>query len=220
LNPSWEIAANGFNTASILLAGRNSVHTWWTGILGCLLFAIVFFGARLYADLTLQTFFILTSILGWWNWLHGRRGLELPIRRIQLTRLLALAGAAVLLAAGYGWLLHRFTNAYAPFLDSLILTFSVLGQFLLMGRRLENWWCWLLVNTIAVPLYTARGLRLTAILYAVFWVNAVVSLRRWNKLLNSASESIAPGEGTRPTSPCSHESSVGRVSSPGATYVK
>jgi len=182
VNPAWEIAANGFNAGSILLAGRNSVHTWWTGIVGCVLFGLVFFGAHLYADVTLQTFFILTSIFGWWNWLHGRRGSELPVRRIQLRLLLALGISGIVVATGYGWLLYRFTNAYAPFLDSFILAFSVLGQFLLMGRWLENWWCWLLVNTIAVPLYTVRGLRLTAILYAIFWVNALVSLRRWNKL--------------------------------------
>jgi nicotinamide mononucleotide transporter len=86
-------------------------------------------------------------------------------------------------AIAYGLLLHRFTNAYSPFLDSLILVFSVLGQFLLMDRRIENWWCWLLVNSIAVPLYAVRGLRLTAFLYAIFLVNAVVSLRRWKHLL-------------------------------------
>ena len=185
MNVGWEIAANGFNTASILLAGRNSAHTWWTGILGCLLFAFVFFGSKLYADVTLQTFFIVTSIVGWWNWLHGRQGTELPIRKTRFILLSILTASGILVAAGYGWLLHRFTNAYAPFLDSFILAFSVLGQFLLMGRRLENWWCWLLVNTIAVPLYTVRGLRLTALLYAVFWVNAVVSLRRWHRLVQT-----------------------------------
>ena len=184
MSPGWEIAANGFNAASILLAGRNSAHTWWTGILGCALLGFVFFSARLYADLTLQTFFIVTSALGWWNWLHGRQGTALPVRRTKLEMLVPLCAAGVAVAAGYGWLLHRFTNAYAPFLDSFILAFSVLGQFLLMGRRLENWWCWLLVNTIAVPLYATRGLRLTALLYAVFWVNAVVSLWRWRRLVN------------------------------------
>jgi nicotinamide mononucleotide transporter len=186
LKAGWEIAANGFNTASILLAGRNSAHTWWTGILGCLLFGVVFFGARLYADLTLQTFFILSSIFGWWNWLHGRQGAELPVRRTAPRFILPLAAGGALVAAGYGFLLHRFTNAYAPFLDSVILAFSVLGQFLLMGRRLENWWCWLLVNSIAVPLYAARGLHLTAALYAVFWANAVVSLFRWHRLFRES----------------------------------
>jgi nicotinamide mononucleotide transporter len=153
----------------------------------------VFFWARLYADATLQVFFIISSLLGWWHWLHGRQGAALPVRRTPPISIVALTAAGALVAAGYGLLLHRFTNAYAPFLDSVILAFSVLGQFLLVGRRLENWWCWLLVNTIAVPLYAMRGLRLTALLYAVFWVNAVISLRRWKRLAE-AKDSNEPNQ--------------------------
>jgi len=179
----WEIAANVFNGVSILLAARNSVHTWWTGVTGCLLFGYVFLGAHLYADVTLQAFFVITSVLGWWNWLKGERGHELPVARTPLRWIGALGAAALVVAGGYGWLLHRFTNAYAPFLDSIILTFSVLGQFLLIGRKRENWWCWILVNTVAVPLYFSRGLHLTALLYAGFWVNALIAIFRWERLL-------------------------------------
>jgi nicotinamide mononucleotide transporter len=182
-----EIAANGFNAAAILLAGRNSVHTWWTGIVGCALFAIVFTGARLYADTTLQLFFIASGVAGWWNWLRGgaRRG-ALPIRRTDTRQLalVALAGAGGTLA--YAWLLARFTDAAWPLPDSAVLAFSVVGQLLLMGRRIENWWCWLIVNSIAVPLYASRGLLLTAVLYAGFWLNALVALRHWRRQLEAA----------------------------------
>ena len=186
MSSTYEIAANAFNAGSILLAGLNSRHTWWTGIVGCGFYALVFCSAKLYADVTLQVFFLVTSAVGWWNWRHGRPGTELPVRRTH-PRFVAgwlLAGAGV--AASYGWLLHRFTDAYAPFLDSVVLAFSVLGQFLLMGRRYETWWCWLLVNAIAVPLYAARGLTVTAVLYAAFWINAMVALGRWRKLIQPA----------------------------------
>jgi len=183
VNRALEIAANVLNALSILLAALNSVHTWWTGIIGCVLFLIVFFNAKLYADVTLQTFFIVTSAIGWWTWLRGKQGEPLPVRRTRTLIIGCLLAAGALVAAGYGWLLHRFTDAYAPFLDSVVLAFSVLGQFLLMGRRYESWWCWLLVNTIAVPLYISRGLQVTAVLYAAFWINAIVALFRWKRLL-------------------------------------
>ena len=180
-----EIFANTFNAASILLAGRNRVHTWWTGIVGGVLFAWVFWQAKLYADVTLQGFFIVTSVVGWVNWRTGRGAdacEELPVRHTAPAWVVALGLAGAVVAGGYGWLLHRFTDAYAPFVDSVVLAFSVLGQFLLMGRRLENWWCWLLVNTLSIPLYVSRDLHLTAVLYAGFWVNAIVSLRHWRRL--------------------------------------
>lgn len=177
-----ELAANVFNAASIFLAGRNSLHMWWTTIVGCVLFAYVFFTSKLYADVTLQMFFIGTGVFGWWGWLHGRDGDELPVRHTHPSLVAGAAVGGALVTLGYGWLLHRFTDAYAPFVDSTVLAFSVLGQLLLIGRRVENWWCWILVNTIAVPLYASRGLYLTAVLYAAFWINAVVSLRRWRRL--------------------------------------
>lgn len=178
-----EIAANGFNAAAILLATLNRVHTWWVGIIGCLLFAWLFYTTQFYADVTLQSFFIVTSIIGWRQWTPHRGEPALPVRHVRPGPLVAMLVAGAVVAALYGWLLHRFTNAYAPFLDSIVLAFSVLGQLLLMRRLYESWWCWLLVNTIAVPLYFSRGLTLTAALYAFFWVNALVALWRWRKLL-------------------------------------
>jgi nicotinamide mononucleotide transporter len=187
---NWtEIGANTFVATAIFLAARNSIHTWWTGIVGCALFAAVFFGAKLYADVTLQVFFIVTSVYGWRRWLRGRAGGELPVRFSPPRLLLGSGAAAALVALGYGWLLFTFTDAFAPFLDSVVLAFSVLGQLLMMDRRVENWWAWLLVNTIAAPLYASRGLYVTSALYAAFWINAVVALRRWRAIAERPADS-------------------------------
>lgn len=177
-----EFLANAVTTVSIVLAGRNSVHTWWTGIIGCLLFSVVFYQAQLYADVALQFFFLATSLLGWWQWSRGAHGQVLPVTRGG-KRLFAWAALCGGLATGmYGTLLHRYTNAYAPFWDSAILVFSIIAQIYLMQRRIETWLLWLLVNTLAVPLYASRELHLTAFLYAGYWVNALVSWRLWRRL--------------------------------------
>jgi nicotinamide mononucleotide transporter len=68
-----------------------------------------------------------------------------------------MAGIGVLATAGYGLMLQAYTNAYAPFIDSAVLMFSIVAQLLLMGRRLETWPFWLLVNTISVPLYASAA---------------------------------------------------------------
>ncbi len=83
-----------------------------------------------------------------------RGGARLSIRAPQP---LLMAGAAVAVTAAYGALLHRFTDAYAPFADSAVLAFSVVAQLLLMQRRLETWGFWLLVNTVSVPLFASAG---------------------------------------------------------------
>ena len=181
-----EISANAVNGISILLAARNSVHTWWTGILGCVLFGIVFFLSRLYADTLLQVFFIGTSAVGWWQWLAGgSNGKPLPVTHEAWSRITLAILVAVVVAVGYGYILSRFTDAFAPFVDSLILTLSVTAQLLLMYRKYESWWFWLIVNTLSVALFSARGLWITAGLYTAFWINAMVALIRWRRFAAS-----------------------------------
>ena len=181
-----EISANAVNALSILLAARNSVHTWWVGIVGCALFGVVFFLSRLYADTLLQVFFIGTSFLGWWQWLAGgAEGKALPVTRVAWQSVIRVVLAAVFIAVGYGYALWRFTDAFAPFVDSLVLTLSVAAQLLLMRRKYESWWFWLTVNALSVALFSARGLWITAGLYAAFWINAVVALVRWKRHVTS-----------------------------------
>ena len=180
-----EYAANGFYLLAVFLAARNSIHTWWLGIIGCALFAVLFYQVKLYAEVVLMLFFIATNAIGWYQW-----GRQQGVKHISDTALLRLGGyaaLALLVTALYGLMLHRFTDAYAPFLDSAILMFSVIAQFLLMQRKQETWWFWLIVNTLAVPLYLSRELHLTALVYTGFWFNAWYGWYLWRKLrLNAA----------------------------------
>jgi nicotinamide mononucleotide transporter len=193
-----ELWANVMTVVCIFLAGRNNVHTWWTGIVASVLFGIVFFQANLYADVTLQAFFIVTGFVGWYNWITKNNlydmsvdgeGSELVSKTETLSVQYAESGLmgtyiflAVLVAAVYGWILHTYTNAFAPWIDSTVLTFSIVAQLLLMSRKVQNWPVWVLVNTLSVPLYFSRELYLTSALYAVFFVNALVSWRTWVNL--------------------------------------
>jgi nicotinamide mononucleotide transporter len=184
LTSSLEIAANAVMTVSIVLAGRNNLHSWWLGVVGSAMFALLFYQVHLYADVALQLFFIVTCLLGWLQWVRGGGGVAgapLPISRARAGALAVMVAVGVLATLGYGLMLQLHTNAYAPFIDSAVLAFSIVAQLLLMGRRIETWPFWLLVNTISVPLYASRGLYLTAVLYAAYWLNALVSWRYWRR---------------------------------------
>ena len=208
-----ELAANVFNLLSVWFSARNSVHTWWSGIVGCALYAVMFVGVRLYADVTLQIFFIASCIVGWWHWKRGGKNggreegaeeaeearvvtsdgggtatsetvaTELPITRVAPITAFAFAVLAVLAAAGYGSLLHGFTDADYPFVDSTVLALSILAQLLMIARKIETWPVWIAVDCIAVPLYAVKGLWLTAAVYAFFLVLVVMGWLRWSKLI-------------------------------------
>ena len=180
-----EIAANAVMTVSIVLSGRNNVHSWWLGVVGCAMFAALFYSVNLYADVALQAFFIITCLIGWLQWLRGAGGAPLPIARARMGALGWMTAVGLAATIAYGLLLQAYTNAYAPFIDSSVLMFSVVAQLLLMGRRLETWPFWLLVNSVSVPLYASRGLYLTAALYAGYWINALASWFFWRRQMQA-----------------------------------
>ena len=202
---SWtplEFAANFMTLVCIFLAGRNNVHTWWTGIVACILFGALFFQAKLYADVTLQVFFIVTGIIGWWSWTMSRKfqafkaGKSIPlgptpkpITRASNNSILTYLLIGSLAALAYGFILHSYTDAYAPWIDSAVLSLSVIAQLLLMRRQLQTWMFWVVVNTLAVSLFWSRELYLTSALYAVFWVHAFWAWKNW---LNLMDEQVKP----------------------------
>lgn len=114
-----EIAACLAYAVSVWLAARNNVHTWWIGIIGSILYGWVFWSVQLYADVTLQLFFIVTSITGWIHWLKGQGGDILPVRRTQASHFFLLLLCAVVVA----WLrlftphLYQCLGTLAGFVD-------------------------------------------------------------------------------------------------------
>ena len=184
-----ELAGNFFTVLCVFLAARNHVLTWPVGIIGSLLYGIMFYESKLYADVALQGFFILTSLKGWINWQHKKQVADLPITRTGKKHLfLFYVPAGILAAIFYGYMLFKLTDASFPFLDSVILTFSVIGQLLLMKRRLETWLFWIIVDLIAVPLYGLKGLYMTSGVYFLFLLNAVYGFWQWRHIFRRQAE--------------------------------
>lgn len=172
-----------FNSASVVAANRNSGHTWWTGVVGAILLGFVFADVRLYADVTLMGFFVVTSLVGWWRWRFGGAArTELPVTHADRGDAIATVLFVGLTVGGYGGVLHLFTAAAAPFVDSAILALSIAATWLLMQRKVESWWLWIAADVLSVPLYLNKGIPLTALLYAGYLLNAAWGLLHWRTL--------------------------------------
>lgn len=177
-----ELAGNAFNLASVYFARRNSIHTWWAGMVGVTLYGLMFYQTRLYADTVLQVFFFGTCVAGWWQWKRGGAGhTELPISRLSARQRIGVAAAVLAAALGAGAFFHTFTNAALPYADSFILGGSVVAQLLMMRRKLEHWPVWIAVDVVAVVVYALKGLYLTSAVYAFLLVLCVQGLSAWQR---------------------------------------
>lgn len=178
-----EVAGNAFTLASVYFARRNSVHTWWTGMIAVSLYGVMFFGVKLYADVVLQVFFFGTCVAGWWQWLHGGTGgTELPVSTLSAAQRLG-AGAAVLGAAlFFGTLFGQLTDAALPYADSYILGGSVVAQLLMMRRKLDHWPIWITVDVVAIVVYALKELYLTSAVYGVLLVLCLQGIVEWRRI--------------------------------------
>jgi nicotinamide mononucleotide transporter len=167
---------------TVALNIRQLHWAWLFSILSSGLYAIVFLDARLYGDMGLQFVFIAMSIWGWHLWLWGDRDHD----SLQVSRLTTkgnmnsvlgwLLGFAIL-----AWFLKSYTDTDVPFADGFLTAGSLLGQVLLSRKKIENWLVWIIVDVLYIWLYLYKGLMLTAALYAVFVIMAIVGWRTWSK---------------------------------------
>lgn len=192
---SWiELIGTVFNLWCVWLVVRNKILNWPVGLVGVVLFGILFWQIRLYADLFEQVYFFCTGVWGWWVWSHPRtpreadgRG-ELAISRLRPRQYAAYAAVILVATGATTWLmmhLHIIAPALFPepatypLLDSLTTVMSFAAQFMLVRRLLENWALWIAVDIIGIGLYWAKDVRLVSLLYAVFLVMAVRGLVSW-----------------------------------------
>ena len=152
---------------------------WLFAILSSALYFLIFWNSRLYGDALLQVLFMALAAWGWWLWLQGAK--EMPLRVTQLTsrQRLATLLAGLVLWGLTGSLLLNFTDTDVPWWDAFPTAFSLVGQYLLARKRVENWWAWLVVNVAATGLFAWKALWLTTVLYIVFALLSVVGWRAW-----------------------------------------
>lgn len=166
---------------TVVLNIRQAHWAWLFSIVSSATYAFVFFDARLYGDMGLQGVFIAVSVWGWYQWLRGgeRHG-ALAITRAGAALWRNGIAAWLIGFAMLAWFLATWTNTDVPYIDGFLTAGSLLGQVLLSRKKVENWTVWIVVDVLYVGLYIHKDLYLTAVLYAVFVVLAVIGLRAWS----------------------------------------
>lgn len=177
-----ELVSFALAVLTVWLNIRQNHWAWLFSILSSLLYAAVFADARLYGDAGLQFVFVAVSVWGWSQWLRGGE----DHRPLQVSRLAARGWIAMAMSWLAGWLLlswflRHYTDTDVPHMDGFLTAGSLVGQFLLSRKKLENWLVWIAVDVLYVGLYLYKHLTLTAILYALFVLMAAAGWRSWRR---------------------------------------
>ena len=178
-----EILGAILGLAYIIFSIKQHILTWPTGLLTSAIYVVVFFNARLYADMGLQIYYVVISIYGWYFWLTGKKKNEkkVAVKRTRKILWLKLAVVSIALYALLLFILNHYTNSDVPHMDSMTTALSIVATWMLARKYLEHWLIWIFVDAFSAGLYVYKGLWATVILFIVYTIMALLGYTEWRK---------------------------------------
>lgn len=179
-----EIIAVVFSLLCVLLAIKKNVFNWPTGIIAVTAYFILFYNLKLYADMTLQLFFLFQGFYGWYNWKNKLSDTQLEIRKLTKKHLVIYLFSICILTILWTYVLTKYTDASLPLIDAFVSILSLTANWLLVKKHIENWLFWILADSIYILLFLYKGLYLSSGIYLIFLILAIKGYLDWKKAKN------------------------------------
>jgi nicotinamide mononucleotide transporter len=189
---SWvELLAAALAVAYLLLAIGQRLSCWLAAFVSSVLYVWVLFRARLYMESVLNAFYAAMAVYGFWQWQHGRGGAALAVNRWPIARHARAALGIIALSCVSYFFLRRYTPAALPFPDAMVTWSSVFATFLVARKVYENWYWWLLIDSVSACLYYTRHLYATMLLFGLYLILIVIGMREWRRSLLLTASAVA-----------------------------
>lgn len=177
-----EIIAVVFSLVCIVLAVKKHVLNWPIGIIAVSAYLILFYKERLYADMVLQVVFIAQGVYGWYNWIQNKTSNEeIKVSYLSNKERVVFVSLILIITLGWAYVLKNYTDASIPYMDALAATISLIANWLMAKKKIDNWILWIIADIIYVALFWYKELYLSSGIYTVFLILAIKGLYDWHK---------------------------------------
>ncbi|NII85437.1 MULTISPECIES: nicotinamide riboside transporter PnuC [unclassified Pedobacter] len=186
-----EWLAVGFGVSEVLLAKKNSIWLYPTGIISVLLWMFLLLGVKLYAEVLLNIYYLVMSIYGWIIWKKRKLDGE---NQVSWSSNKELIIAVLIAVIGFGALylvLRHYTDSDVPLFDAFVSSTAWAGMWLLARRKIENWIFLNISNIVAIPLLFHKKLPLMACLTTFLFIVAIFGFLDWKKIINKSRLKLA-----------------------------
>lgn len=189
----WKDNAIGITSAltgvwCVILTGKGKRSSFIFGTINVLLYAYIALGAKYFGEVMLNLiYYFPMNFVGWFVWkkhMNDETG-EVEKKSLSLRNGVFLyAGTAVLIFL-YGLFLKHL-NGNLPFVDSMSTVVSVVAQILSVGRLMEQWILWIVVDIVTVIMWGINFSKggesiATLLMWSVYLLNAIFMYIRWNR---------------------------------------
>ncbi len=172
----------------IILEIRQKNSMWLVGILTSLAAMWVFFRQGLYASFGLNTYYLITAFIGLWQWRRDKVSLDASEETDGLIHLNRLTWQTVLMSAvvtaagifGLAGIMELLENPMS-YMDSAVAVLSAVATWWLVRSYLQQWWLWVVADTMSAILCASQGMWWMTALYAAYALSAVYGYIHWRK---------------------------------------
>jgi nicotinamide mononucleotide transporter len=179
-----EIIAVVFGLASVWSMKKESILVFPFGIINVLFYVYICFASKLYAYASINVFFAVMSVYGWYNWSRKDQNREnIQISRCSVKELILDSVSLVFFFIILRILLIKYTDSIVPIWDALTTAIYIIAMWLLARKRIENWIFWIIGDTISIGLFAYEKLYFSSFQFMVFTIIAVLGYIEWRKKL-------------------------------------
>jgi nicotinamide mononucleotide transporter len=187
--PNWQIGIEIvifiFGVLSVYFAKKENVLVYPTGIICTILSVYIMFHAKYYADMSINIYYSIMSVYGWFQWKKITNGEVLSISRTNLKE--KIIGVILFLITGiicvFIYTFFDYKLQLNNYLDIFTTSLFFTAMWYMAKKKIENWTLWIIGNTFAVYIFFDRQLYIIAIQYIIFTILAISAYIEWKKYL-------------------------------------
>lgn len=189
-----EVVGAVIGLAYLFFEYRASIWTWVFGVLMPIVYVYLFFRNGLYANMTINIYYIVASVYGFVAWRRARTDevqdtrIESCPRRYAVPLLVVIA----VLTAVLTFALMQLKESQYPLLDGLSASLSIAMMYMLSRRWYQQWILCIITEPIMVALGLFTGMYATSIMYSVYLVVAIMGYFKWRKTYHTNNASNNP----------------------------
>jgi nicotinamide mononucleotide transporter len=182
-----EIVAVVFGLVSVWSMKKESILAFPFGIINVLVYVYICFISKLYAYASINVFFAVMSVYGWYNWSRkDNNSANIQISRCSVKELVIDSLALLFFFVILRILLVKYTDSIVPTWDALTTAIYIIAMWMLARKRIENWIAWIIGDTISIGLFAYERLYFSSFQFLVFTIIAIFGFIEWHtKLLKT-----------------------------------
>ena len=196
-----EVIAVGFALVYVVLAVMENIWCWLAAFISASIYTYICYTSNLKAEAGLQLFYVVMAVVGYMQWRRKNNSTSLQahttveeVRKISslgLKKNILIIGINIALTFVLGYILKNYLDSANPYVDAFTTVFSLYTTYMVTQKVLENWLYWVVIDAVSIWLYSSRGLYLSALLFGLYTVLAVVGFFQWFRLYKKEKEAVA-----------------------------